>query len=172
MTIDTKTLNKRIDALGTKTAKWRDDVQVVLCACASRAYDDAHRDVDGFTRLIHKLVGADMKAVVRWIVKNTPSNWEAKKDTPYGVGGFTFNKSFKDAQDPLELLGNPWWTHAQQPKDVPELFDLDAAILHLVKRMDQANTKGLPVYGHGPIAETLAKLAKVHLAEVEMKAAA
>ena len=171
MTIDAKTLNKRIDKLGEKTAKWRDDVQVVLTECATRAYDEAHKDVDGFTRLIHKLVGADMKAVVRWIVKNTPSNWEAKKDTPYGVGGFTYNKSFKDAQDPLELLGNAWWTNAQQPKDVPELFDLDAAILSIVKRIDQANTKGLPVYGHGPIAETLAKLAKVQLSEVELKAA-
>lgn len=171
MTIDTKTLNKRIDALATKTAKWRDDVQVVLVACASRAFDDAHRDVDGFTRLIHKLDGADLTAVARWIKTFAPANWDSKKETPYGMGGYTLNKSFEGEFDAVWLLGEAWWSTAKKAQEANEalLFDIDVSIASLLKRIAAASKKGLPVTGHGPVAEMLAKAAQVKLAKVDAK---
>lgn len=162
--LTTKELNRKIDALGKRTATWRDEAQTVLVACAARAYDDTHKDVDGFTRLIHKMEGSDMTALVRWIVKHAPANFDKKKETPYGVGGFTYNKSFVGEYDALDLLGSPWYVMARKPKDVPESVNLDESIASLIKRIAKAQADGLPVIGHGPIAETLARAAQVQLA--------
>lgn len=171
--LTSKELNSKIDALSTKTEKWRDEVQIVLVACAARAFDETHRDVDGFTRLIHKLVGADLTAVARWIKANAPTNWGAKQDTPYGVGGYTLNKAFKGEFDAVWLLGESWWNTARKAGAANEaiLFDIDVRLSDLIKRIASAKKKGLPVTGHGPIAEMLAKAAQVSIDTVERAAA-
>lgn len=166
-TISAKQLNKLIDGVGTSFAKSREHIQTVLCKCASRAYDDAHRDVDGFTRLVHnpKIQGLDLVAIIKWVKLNTPALYDAKKETPYGLGGFTINKSSVVNLTYLELLATPWWEKAikaQQAAEVAE-FSFDKAIAELVKRAAAAQKKGLPITGHGPIAEMLAKVANVDL---------
>ena len=60
--IDSKTLNTKIDALGKKHNKWRDDVQIVLVACAKQAF--THKNLNGFTPLVGVLSGADMKEII------------------------------------------------------------------------------------------------------------
>ena len=127
--IDSKTLNTKIDALGKKHNKWRDDVQIVLVACAKQAF--THKNVDGFTRLVGVLGGADMKAIITWAETYAPCIWQ-KKDVK-----FRFNKSFEGDFDGLFLLGQAWWERATKPQQVSSVFDVLEVVQQMLKRAEK-----------------------------------
>lgn len=171
--MDAKTLNKRIDALGKKTEHWRDEVQLVLVDCAARAFDDAHNDVDGFSRLVRKVVGSDMTTLIKWIETFTPAKWNPKKESPYGEGAFTLNKKFVGEFNGLKLAGEAWWAKAKRPEQVRStVFNVDEAVAEFIKKMTYAAEHGKVVAGSGPIAETLAKAAGVKLVDLKDQAEA
>lgn len=127
--LDSKTLNKRIDELGTKHNKWRDGVQVVLVACAKQAFD--HNNVDGFTRLVGVLGGADMKAIITWAETYSPAIWQ-KKDVK-----FRYNKSFEGDFDAAFLLGQAWWERATKPQNISSVFDVLEVVQAMLKRAEK-----------------------------------
>lgn len=127
-------LNKEIDALGKKTAKWRDDVQVVLVKCAAQAF--VHNNADPFTRLIGVMAGADMKALIRWAEEYTPVIWMKTE------GKFRINKSFNADHDPVVLLGKAWWDLATKAKNVSSTYDVLEVVQDLIKRAEK-EVKGM-----------------------------
>jgi hypothetical protein len=127
--LDSKTLNKKIDALGKKHISWRDDVQIVLVACAKQAF--VHNNVDGFTRLTSVLHGADMKAIITWAETYSPAIWQ-KKDVK-----FRYNKSFEGDFDGLFLLGQAWWERATKPQNISSVFDVLEVVQAMLKRAEK-----------------------------------
>jgi hypothetical protein len=125
----TKTLNAKIDLLGKKHAAWRDDVQIVLALCARNAF--AHNNVDGFTRLVGVLGGADMKAIITWVEKYSPAIWQ-KKDVK-----FRFNKSFEGDFDIEYLMQQKWWEHATKPQNISSVFDVLEIVQAMLKRAEK-----------------------------------
>lgn len=126
---DVAILNSRIDALGKKTAKWRDEVQTILVMCARQAFQ--HNNVDPFTRLVGMLHGADMRAIIKWAETFAPTIWQ-KKD-----GSFRFNKSFEGDYDALYLMGQAWWEHAIKPHEVSSVFDVLEVVQAMLKRAEK-----------------------------------
>lgn len=128
-TIKLTALDKEIDSLGKKTAKWRDDVQVVLVKCAKLAFD--HNDVSGFTRLVGVMKGSDMYCLMGWIKTHAPALWN-KKDLRYN-----FNKSFDAEFDGIFLLGKAWYEFAREAKDVNLEIDYLARLQEFLKRSEK-----------------------------------
>lgn len=122
-------LDQQIDALGKKTAKWRDEVQEVLVKCARQAFE--HKNVDSFTRLTTVLHGADMKAIITWAETYSPCIWQ-KKDVK-----FRFNKSFEGDFDGLFLLGQAWWERATKPQNISSVFDVLEVVQAMLKRAEK-----------------------------------
>lgn len=130
--ISGKALNKKIDALAKKHVGWRDAVQLVLVACAKNAFD--HGNVDGFTRVVSVLKGADLKAIVKWAVKFAPASFHKSE------AKFTKNASFEGEYDALYLMGQAWWEHAIEAKDVVTEFDVLEAVQAMIKRAEREVT--------------------------------
>lgn len=129
-----KTLNKKIDALGKRTAKWRDEVQLVLVECAIFAFDD--KNVDPCTRLVKALTGAESKALVRWIEGHMPAVWMSKEEK------FRFNKSFNGVYDAITLMAEPWWHLVTKLKNVPSSIDALESFRQLIARLNKEVEKG------------------------------
>ena len=132
--MELKKLNAKIKALGTKTAKWRDEVQVVLVACALHSFEDGN--VDPATRVVAALKGADITAVIHWFEKNTPCIWVRSENQ------FRLNKSFNGEYDAVLLLATPWWELAKDSKDVNSTFDCLALVRGLIKRIENEVASG------------------------------
>lgn len=126
---DVKTLNRKIDGLGKRTAKWRDDVQLILVQCAQHAFDG--NNVDPCTRLVKVLHGSDMTALIRWIEAHMPAVWMKAENK------FRFNKSFNGEYDAITLMASPWWELAKKPKDVTSSLDMLESLRHFIKRMEK-----------------------------------
>lgn len=149
--IDSKTLNKKIDDLGKKHATWRQNVQLVLVACAKQAFD--HKNVDGFTRLTTVLGGADMKAIITWAETYAPARW-SKQDV-----AFKLNKSFKGDFDGLYLLGQAWWERATKPQNVSSTFDVLEVVRDLIKRAEKEVAAGKKTVTHAEMIFELKAIA-------------
>lgn len=134
MANDVKSLNKKIDALGKRTAKWRDDVQLVLCQVAQQAFDGSN--VDPATRLVNVLTGADAKAIIHWIEAHMPAVWVKAEDK------FRLNKSFVGEYDAILLMSEPWWELATKPKNVSSSLDCLDAVRDLIKRLEKEVAAG------------------------------
>jgi len=126
-------LNARIDALGKRTAKWRDDVQLILVSCAVFAFEDSN--VDPCTRLVKALHGADATALIRWIEAHMPAYWVKAENR------FKFNKSYKGEYDAVTLMAEPWWNLAKKAKDVSSSLDMLDSLRSFIKRMEREATK-------------------------------
>lgn len=127
-------LNKKIDNLGKRTAKWRDDVQLVLCQVAQQAFDGSN--VDPATRLVKVLTGADAKAIIHWIEAHMPAVWVKAEEK------FRFNKSFVGEYDAITLMAEPWWELATKPKNVSSSLDCIDAVRDLIKRLEREVAAG------------------------------
>ena len=128
-------LNQKIDGLAKRNAKFRQDVQVILCSCAQFAFG-ADQNVEPFTRLVTKMEGLDATALIKWVETHTPSRW--KKDE----AKFVFNHSFKGEYDAIALLSQPWWVYAKKAKEVSSTLDMYDALNDFIKRMErEAKTK-------------------------------
>jgi len=157
-------LNKQIDALGKKTAKWRDDVQVVLVACAKQAFD--HGNVDPFTRLIGVMGGADMKALIRWAEEFAPCVW-MKSETK-----FRFNNSFEAEFDGLYLLGQAWWLLATKPAQVSSTYDVLEVVQEMIKRCEKEVKAGKKTVEHKDMIMELRKTVTAYEESVKKAKAA
>ncbi len=133
MTMTVKQLNKKIDDLGKRTAKWRDDVQLILVGCAQHAFDDGN--VDPATRLVKALTGADARALIHWIEAHMPAVWMKQENQ------FRFNKSFKGEYDAIALLGDAWWNLATKTKEVSSSLDMLDSLRAFIKRMEREASK-------------------------------
>ena len=140
MANDIRNLNKKIDALGKRTAKWRDDVQVVLCQVAQQAFDG--NNVDPATRLVKVLTGADAKAIIHWIEGHMPAIWVKAEEK------FRFNKSFVGEYDAVTLLSEAWWELATKPKNVSSSLDCLDAVRDLIKRLEREVASGKKEVAH------------------------
>jgi hypothetical protein len=127
-----KSLNAKIDGLAKKHGAWRDEVQVVLVQCARNAFD--HGNVDGFTRVVNVLKGADMKAIMAWVKTHAPATYHKQENK------FTLNKSFEGEYDALYLMGQAWWDKATEAKDVVTEFDVLEAVQAMIKRAEREVT--------------------------------
>lgn len=133
MSMTIKQLNAKISGLAKRTAKWRDDVQVVLVGCAQHAYDNGN--VDPATRLVKALTGADARALIHWIEGHMPAIWMKAENQ------FRFNKSFKGEYDAVALLGDAWWELAAKPKDISSSLDVLESLRSFIKRMEREAAK-------------------------------
>ncbi|OHD24075.1 MAG: hypothetical protein A2Y38_14650 [Spirochaetes bacterium GWB1_59_5] len=151
---DVKKLNAQIDNLGKRTAKWRDDVQLVLIQCAQHAFDGSN--VDPCTRLVKVLHGSDMTALIRWIEAHMPAYWVKAENK------FKFNKSFQGEYDAITLMASPWWELAKKAKEVSSSLDMLDSLRHFIKRMEKEASReidGKPVTVEH--AELLTKLSAI-----------
>lgn len=130
--VSAKTLNAKIDGLAKKHGAWRDEVQTVLVMCARNAL--VHGNVEGFTRVVNVLKGADMKAIIKWAVKYGKATWH-KQENAFGL-----NKSFEGEYDALYLMGQAWWETATEAKDVVTEFDVLEAVQAMIKRAEREVT--------------------------------
>lgn len=151
MTLTVKQLNAKINALGKRTEKWRNDVQEVLTNCAAFAFEDSN--VDPCTRLVDVLQGADAKAVIHWVEAHMPAVWVKAE------GKFRFNKSFIGEYDPLVLLAEPWWELATKPKNVSSSFDVLDSVRNLITRIEREIASGKKTVTHGDMLASLKQLA-------------
>lgn len=143
-------LNKKIDALGKRTAKWRDDVQLVLCQVAQQAFDGSN--VDPATRLVKVLTGADAKAIIHWIEAHMPAVWVKAEEK------FRFNKSFVGEYDAITLMSEAWWELATKPKNVSSSLDCLDAVRDLIKRLEREIAAGKKQVTHTEAIEGLKAL--------------
>lgn len=148
--ITLKKLNAQIAAIGRKTAKWRDDVQLCLVGCAQHAFDS--NNVDPCTRLVQAVRGADAKAIIHWIEAHMPAVW-VKADEK-----FRFNKSFVGEYDAITLMAEPWWELATQPKNVASSLDMLDALDTFIKRMVREVEAGKKEVLHGEVLTELKAL--------------
>jgi hypothetical protein len=142
-----KELNRKIDSLGKKTAKWRDDVQIVLVQCVYHAI--TYKNVDPCTRLVGVMTGADMKAIIHWLENHAPVVWIKSEEK------FRFNKSFVGEYDATSLLGDAWWIRAIKPRDVSSTLDCLDAIRSLIKRLEKEIEAGKREVVHPEAIEEL-----------------
>ena len=148
-------LNAKIDSLGKRTAKWRDDVQLILVQCAKHAFDG--NNVDPCTRLVKAIHGADMAALIKWIEGHMPAVWIKAENK------FRVNKSFKGEYDAIVLMAEPWWELAKKAKDVSSTLDMLESLRHFIKRMEKEAAKEIDgkkiTVEHGELLAKLATLA-------------
>jgi hypothetical protein len=157
---DLSKLNTKIDALGRKTAKWRDEVQLVLVQVAYQAFNG--NNVDPATRLVKVLTGGDKTALVKWIEQHTPAYWSKDKVA------FQFNKSFKGEYDPIALLAAPWWELAIKEKNISSTLDVLDSLRDFIKRMEREAKAGDKTITHKELISDLNALAgKVAQAEIK-----
>jgi hypothetical protein len=155
---DLKKLNARIRALGTKTSKWREEVQACLIGCVYQAIE-GDSNIDPCIQIVKQLQGADVRAVMHWLEKHAPVRIKQ--------GSFVFNKSFEGEYDPIYLLSQPWWDMAVKPKDVTTSLDCLDAIRSLVARLEREVTKGEKTVTHvEAIVELKALCGKVEQAAI------
>lgn len=131
---DISKLNRKIDALGRKNAKFNDDVQLILVQCAYQAFE--HSNVDPVTRLAKVLKGTDARAIIRWVEGHMPAIW-IKAEVK-----FRFNKSFVGEYDALTLMAEPWWELATKVKNVSSSLDCLDAVRDLIKRLEREVAAG------------------------------
>lgn len=150
MAITIKQLNAKINAIAKTTAKWRDEVQLILVGCAQHAYDDGN--VDPCTKLVHALTGADARAIIHWIEEHMPAVWVKAEDK------FRFNKSHKGEYDAVVLMAEAWWELATMPKNVSSSLDCLDAVRQLVKRLEKEIASGTKTVAHAEIVAKLSAL--------------
>lgn len=157
--MELKQLNRKIAELGKRTAKWRDDVQLVLVGCAQQAFDGSN--VDPCTKLVHVLSGADSRAIIHWIEAHMPAVWVKAEEK------FRFNKSFKGEYDAITLMAEPWWELATKPKNVASSLDMLTELGAFIKRMEREVAAGKKTVEHKEVLEELkalsGKLAQANL---------
>lgn len=151
MSIELKKLNAQIKSIATKTAKWRDDVQLCLVGCAQHAFDN--KNVDPAARLVHAVKGADATAVIRWIEAHMPAIWVQKE------AKFRFNKSFNGEYDAIVLMSEAWWELAKKPHQVASTLDCLEVVRALVKRLEKEVKEGTKTVKHAELVAGLSKLA-------------
>ena len=155
MSMTIKQLNAKINGIAKRTAKWRDDVQLILVGCAQHAFDNGN--VDPCTRLVHAIKGADARAVIHWIEAHMPCVWVKAEDK------FRLNKSFKGDYDALTLMAEPWWELATKPKEVSSSLDLLDSLRHFIKRMEKEAAKEIDgqkiTVEHAELLDTLKAIA-------------
>lgn len=154
--MELKTLNTRIQQLGKKTAKWRDDVQLVLVACAYHAIEgnNGAGNADPFTQVIKVLEGADMRAVIKWAEMNAGVVWQRSEET------FRINKAKRGSieYDAITLMATPWWQLARKAREIESTLDCLEAVRHLVARLEKEAASGRKELIH---AEAIVKLKEV-----------
>lgn len=121
-------INKRIDAVGKKTAAWREEIQEILVDAAEHAF--LHSNVDPFTRLINVLKGADIKAVSKWIETHAPARWDGKENK-YKT------RKIEAEYDREFLLGEKWYDRAQTPREIVSEFDVLKLVQDMLKKADR-----------------------------------
>lgn len=146
-----KKLNAQIKSIKSKTAKWRDDVQLCLVGCAQFAFDD--RNVDPCTNLVNAVQGADVTAVIHWIEAHMPAVWMKSE------GKFRFNKSFNGEYDALVLMAAPWWELAKKPQQVSSTFDALEAVRNLISRIEREIASGKKTVEHAEVLNELKAVA-------------
>lgn len=146
-------LNRDIKSLGTKTKKWRDDVQLILIRCAAYAFQG---NAEPMTSVVAQLEGADVAAVIKWAEMYAPVLWRASDD---GIKRFGINKSFEGEFDAAYLMGTAWWVSAKKPQQVSSIYDVADAVRDLIKRAEREVTAGKKTVHHADLIRDLKALA-------------
>lgn len=140
--IEVKKLNRSIDALAKRTAKWRDDVQLVLVSCAQLAFNE-RPNVDPLSRLVHKLEGADRRTLVKWIEEHMPARFHSDVQSPYGMGAFKHYKKFEGEYDAVALLADAWWQATAPVSTIKSVYDMAAVVKDIRAIMKKAEKNGV-----------------------------
>lgn len=163
-TNEVKTLMRRITALGSKTAKWREEVQTCLVGCIHTAIV-LDSNIDPCIKIVSVLKGADVRAIIHYLEQYAPVIWSKSEET------FKFNKSFKGEFDALFLAGHPWFDQAVTPKQVSSSIDCLEAVRDLVKRLEREVKSGKKIVTHVDAIDELKAVAG-RMAMRDMKAKA
>lgn len=155
------TLNKRIDAIGKKTAAWREEIQSILVDASEHAF--LHGNVDPFTRLIQVIKGADLKAVSKWIETHAPARWDGKENK-YKT------RKIEAEYDREFLMGEKWYDRAQTPREIVSEFDVLKLVQDMLKKAEREvnATKNIKTIHHKDlITEVQAAVGKYVKAQEE-----
>lgn len=128
--MDTKTLNRKIDALGKRNASVEGDIQELGLACM--AHCEQHGDTMPMNRLMNVLRRTQHQAFLEWALS-------------FGRFQKNPNKATKDAQpvvydksrttDVQGATDKPWFMFADdKAKAVSKAFDFQAAVMVLLKK--------------------------------------
>ena len=145
--MELKKLNAQIKSIATKTAKWRDDVQLCLVGCAQFAFDDGN--VDPATRLVKAVKGADATALIHWIEKHMPCVWVKDKDQ------FRLNKLFNGEYDAITLMSEPWWVLCKKTNEINSSLDCLDTVRSLIKRLTKEIESGKKAVKHAELVTAL-----------------
>lgn len=128
--MDTKELNRKIDALGKRNASVEADIQELGLACM--AHTEKHGDTMPMNRLINVLRRTQYQAFLEWCMA-------------FGKYAKNLDKKTKDAQpvaydkgrttDLEAAAAKPWFMFADdKPTATAKAFDFQAAVMSLLKK--------------------------------------
>lgn len=154
-------LNRDIKALGTRTAKWRDAVQLCLVGAAACAFED--HNVTPCTAIVNALEGADRRTLIHWIESHMPARWDQ------AAAGFKGRKT-KDDYDAITLMAEPWWKNTPKPAAIASSFDVLAKLRAVLAGAEKAAAKSHEVIGAEALDDVRALIARLSVAEFDAAA--
>lgn len=126
-----KAIDTAIKSIGTRGAKLQSDIHVA--AVSTLVHADKHGDVTLAQNLVDAVPTLARKNALRdWFIAMGKFSYDTTEKT------LTFNKKGTTLLD--TAIATPFWEFKQEAEYVP--FDLQAAILTLVKRADKAMQNG------------------------------
>lgn len=143
VTNDGKKLNIMLNTLEKTTKNLNTMKTVAAASCVMHAIK--HGNVTPMNVFLSAVgEGERNDAIVRWAVEFGPFKWKKDKETNTNRFHFDLEKSklleAKGADYAQALVDTPYWVYVPQ-KEVGE-FDLDKAIIALVKRAEHIKTEG------------------------------
>ncbi len=128
--MDTKELNKRIDALGKRNAAVKAEIQAL--GLASLSHIEAHGDVMPLNRLVGKLQRSQVQAFVAWAMAFGKVKRNTDKATKDAMP-LAFDK--ERATDIDGATEKPWDDFApSKAESVAKAFDLQGEVLKVLKK--------------------------------------
>ena len=128
--MDIKSLNKRIDALGTANLKVEAEIQAVGLVCL--AHTEQHGDTMPMNRLMNALRRTQHQAFMEWALafgkyaKNTDKATKASQPVVYDKSRTT---------DIEAATAKPWFMFADDKAEAEKkAFDFQAAVMSLLKK--------------------------------------
>ena len=152
-------LNRDIKSLATRTAKWRDAVQLCLVGAACCAFED--HNTTPATAIVEAVEGADRATLIRWIEAHMPARWHAAE------ARFKGNKSFVGEYDAITLMSEPWWAKVPKLEQIASSFDVAARLRAVIAGAEKAAAKDREVIGAEALDAVRALVARLSVAEAE-----
>ena len=146
-------LNRDIKSLATRTAKWRDAVQLCLVGAACCAFED--HNTSPATAIVAAVEGADRATLVRWIEEHMPARWHAAETR------FKGNKSFIGEYDAAILMAEPWWKKVPKLEQIASSFDVAERLKSVIAGAEKAAAKQREVVGAEVLDEVRALVARL-----------